>query len=208
VGKLLRRMGLTRLQRGPTSRRRMPLRRRLLKKLRRRVAEILPPEAAGKTIEVWFQDEARVGQQGTLSYLWAPRGSRPPAVRDNRHDSAYIFGAICPARAVGAAIVMPWVSSEAMTIHLAEIAKQVSANAHAMPICDGAGWHQTGQRLSVPATSACFDYRPTRPSSTRSRTSGSICVAISSACGSGRATRTSSRHAARLGMRSSPMATA
>jgi len=39
---------------------------------------------------------------------------------------------------------MPWVSSEAMTIHLAEIAKQVSANAHAMLICDGAGWHQTG----------------------------------------------------------------
>jgi hypothetical protein len=24
-------------------------------------------------------------------------------MRDNRHDSAYIFGAICPARAVGAA---------------------------------------------------------------------------------------------------------
>ena len=54
------------------------------------------------------------------------RGSRPPAVRDNRHDSAYLFGAICPARAVGAAIVTPWVNSEAMTIHLAEIAKQVA----------------------------------------------------------------------------------
>src|SRR5271166_1320774 len=27
-----------------------------------------------------FQDEARVGQQGSLSYLWAPIGSRPPMV--------------------------------------------------------------------------------------------------------------------------------
>jgi hypothetical protein len=26
-------------------------------------------------------------------------------VRDNRHDTAYIFGAICPARAVGAAVI-------------------------------------------------------------------------------------------------------
>jgi DDE superfamily endonuclease len=120
--------------------------------------DALTSEAAGKTIEVWFQDEARVGQQGTLSYVWAPIGSRPARVRDCRHESAYLFGAICPARAVGAArqtsglpdIVMPWVSSEAMTIHLAEISKQVSASAHALLVCDGAGWHQPGVRLTVP----------------------------------------------------------
>jgi hypothetical protein len=111
---------------------------------------VLPAEATGKTIEIWFQDEARVGQQGTLSYQWAPRGSRPPAVRDNRHDSAYLFGAICPARAAGAAIVSPWVNSEAMSVHLAEIGKQVCTGSHAVLVCDGAGWHQTGQRLTVP----------------------------------------------------------
>ena len=99
---------------------------------------------------MWFQDEARVGQQGTLSYVWAPIGSRPARVRDCRPESAYLFGAICPARAVGAAIVMPWVSSEAMTLHLAEISKQVSASAHALLVCDGAGWHQPGVRLVVP----------------------------------------------------------
>jgi hypothetical protein len=27
----------------------------------------IPPACAGRPIEVWFQDEARVGQQGTLS---------------------------------------------------------------------------------------------------------------------------------------------
>ena len=51
---------------------------------------------------------------------------------------------------MGAAIVTPWVNSEAMTIHLAEIAKQVGAGAQAVLVCDGAGWHQTGQRLIVP----------------------------------------------------------
>ena len=49
---------------------------------------------AGQPIEIWFQDEARVGQQGTLSYIWAERGSRPAVVRDDRHDSAWMFGAI------------------------------------------------------------------------------------------------------------------
>ncbi len=91
-----------------------------------------------------------MGQQGTLSYVWAPIGSRPARVRDCRHESAYLFGAICPARAVGAAIVMPWVSSEAMAIHLGEISKQVGPSAHALLVCDGAGWHQPGVRLTVP----------------------------------------------------------
>jgi hypothetical protein len=101
-------------------------------------------------IEIWFQDEARVGQQGTLSYIWAERGSRPAVVRDDRHDSAWLFGAVCPERAVGAAVVMPWVSSEAMSAHLAEISKVVDPTAHGVLICDGAGWHQSGERLTVP----------------------------------------------------------
>jgi len=114
------------------------------------VAEVLPTAAADKPIEIWFQDEARVGQQGTLSYLWAARGSRPAVVRDNRHDSAYLFGAVCPDRAVGAAIIMPSVNSEAMADHLAEISTQVAGGAHAVVVCDGAGWHQRGERLPIP----------------------------------------------------------
>jgi hypothetical protein len=29
---------------------------------------------ANTPIEIWFQDEARVGQQGSLEYIWAPIG--------------------------------------------------------------------------------------------------------------------------------------
>jgi putative transposase len=58
---------------------------------------------------------------------------------------------------------MPWVSGEAMTIHLAEIGKQVAANAHAMLVCDGAGWHQTGQRLTVPANISLLRLPPYAP---------------------------------------------
>jgi len=111
---------------------------------------VVPVSAAGKPLEIWFADEARVGQQGTLTYVWARRGSRPPAVRDNRHDSAYLFGAVCPERCVGAAIIMPAVSSEAMAEHLKEISSQVAPGAHAVLLLDGAGWHQPGERLPVP----------------------------------------------------------
>jgi hypothetical protein len=111
---------------------------------------VVPATAAGKPLEIWFADEARVGQQGTLTYVWARRGSRPPAVRDNRHDSAYLFGAVCPERCVGAAIIMPAVNSEAMGEHLKEISAQVTPGAHAVLLLDRAGWHQQGKRLPVP----------------------------------------------------------
>ncbi len=51
-----------------------------------------------------------MGQKGSIAYVWAPIGSRPPMLRDNRHDSVHLFGAICPARGVGAAIIMPAVN--------------------------------------------------------------------------------------------------
>src|SRR3954447_19556108 len=72
------------------------------------VAGALPEHARGKPVEVWFQDEARVGQQGTLTRVWARRGTRPRAPRDRRYAWAYLFGAVCPERAVGAALVLPY----------------------------------------------------------------------------------------------------
>ena len=57
--------------------------------------------AAGEPAEVWFQDEARVGQQGTLTYVWAEKGSRPRALKDLRYEWAYLFGAVCAERCVG-----------------------------------------------------------------------------------------------------------
>ena len=54
-----------------------------------------PPAAArDKPLEIWFQDEARIGQKGTLTRVWARIGSRPRAPRDSRYEWAYIFGAV------------------------------------------------------------------------------------------------------------------
>jgi hypothetical protein len=67
-------------------------------------------------------------------------------LRDNRHDSAYIFGATCPARA---AIIAAAANTECMNLHLQEISTQVTPGSIAGLICDGAGWHQAGGELEV-----------------------------------------------------------
>lgn len=40
----------------------------------------------GKRLRVYFQDEARFGQQGTMTRVWAKKGSRPTAVRQTAYQ--------------------------------------------------------------------------------------------------------------------------
>ncbi len=74
-------------------------------------------------VEVWFQDEARIGQKNGLVRQWARRGSRPRQPADQRYDNAYLFGAICPARGKGAALALPVADTFAMQLHLDEISR-------------------------------------------------------------------------------------
>ena len=97
----------------------------------------------GVEIELWWQDEARIGQKNKLTRRWARRGTRPRAPRDQRTEWAYIFGAICPAKGKGAGLVMPWCDTDAMAAHLIEISAAVDPGAHAVLIVDQAGWHLT-----------------------------------------------------------------
>ena len=76
-----------------------------------------------------------------MTRIWARHGTRPRAPRDRRYAWAYLFGAVCPERATGAALVLPYANTEAMNRHLVEISRQVKAGAHAVLVLDGAGWH-------------------------------------------------------------------
>ena len=102
------------------------------------------------TGEVSCKDEARIGQKNGLVRQWARRGTRPRQPADQRYDNAYLFGAICPARGVGAALVLPYADTGMMQLHLNEISRNVAEGAHAVLLLDRAGWHTTS-KLDVPA---------------------------------------------------------
>ena len=113
-------------------------------------------------MELWFEDEARVGQKGRVTHVWYQRGVRPRGVREHRFASAHLFGAVCPERDVGVALVLPEVSTRAMGLFLAELARVVPAGTHAVLVLDRAGWHVSGD-LVVPANLTLVHLPPYRP---------------------------------------------
>ena len=122
------------------------------------------PEA--ERLEVWFLDEARVGQTGRVCRRWFERGMRPRGVRDLRHQAAYLFGAVCPERDLGVALVLPTVGAAAMQAMLAELAQAVRPGAHAVVLMDRAGWHiakDLAKDLTVPANLTLLFLPPYAP---------------------------------------------
>ena len=111
----------------------------------REVAEAHPKQR----IEIWFQDEARVGQQGTLTRRWAPKGSRPRAVKQTQYEWVYLFGAVNPVTGDSSALLAPTVNTAYMNHHLRFISEQVGSQVHVVLVLDQAGWHLS-KGLQVP----------------------------------------------------------
>jgi transposase len=105
---------------------------------------------------------ARVGQQGTLTRVWARRGTRPRAPCDTRYQWTYLFGAVCPTRGAAAGLVLPTVNTAAMSAHLAEISRNVAPGAHAVLVLDGAGWHGSAA-LVIPDNLSLLTLPPYSP---------------------------------------------
>ena len=70
-------------------------------------------------------------------------------MRQQQFLSMYIYGAVCPQRQVGAAVIMPYANTKCMNQHLAEISTQVMEGNYAVVIVDQARWH-TANQLIIP----------------------------------------------------------
>jgi hypothetical protein len=65
----------------------------------------------GKDIQVWFMDEARIGQKGRNDHRWWPKGERAPGLADKRFVSTYLYAAVRPTTDDACALVLPDVNA-------------------------------------------------------------------------------------------------
>ena len=77
--------------------------------------------------------------------MWAPKGSRPRAIRQQQFEYAYIFGAACPAKDKALGLVLPLANTDGMIEHLRLISKATEKDRYAVVIMDRAAWHTTGK---------------------------------------------------------------
>jgi hypothetical protein len=107
------------------------------------VAELKGKYGASKAVEVWAQDEARLGLLPIIRRVWAPRGQRPIAVARRRYQWLYLYAFVHPQSGQTEWLILPTVNTEWFERALVEFAQTVGAGPtkHIVLVVDQAGWH-------------------------------------------------------------------
>ena len=92
-------------------------------------------------VDIWFQDETRIGQQGTTSRMWAKKGTGH-VLKQQQFTYSYIYSALFPSTGQAVGLILPYANAVCMSLHIDEIARSIPKERHALIIMDGAGWHQ------------------------------------------------------------------
>jgi transposase len=113
-------------------------------------------------VQIWFEDEARLGQKGTLTRVWARKGTRPRAVRQNQYTSLYVLAAVCVSTGAASALIASGLDTEVLNLFLEQFARELPAGVHAVLLWDGAGYH-TSADLEVPSNVSVIRLVPYSP---------------------------------------------
>src|SRR5215218_6972827 len=125
----------------PRTRRATRPRRRPLKKQLPARLQAIAAEHPGERLQIWYQDEARIGQKGRTTRVWYERGVRPPGLVDQRYKSLYLFAACRPGTGEAFALGLPRADAGTMRVFLEHFSRQLAPDVHAVLILDQAGWH-------------------------------------------------------------------
>ena len=78
----------------------------------------------GKVVELWAEDEARLGLKPIARRVWAVRGRRPTANGRTRYQWLYVYGFVHPASGRNPELILPAANTDWMAAALAEFARR------------------------------------------------------------------------------------
>ena len=133
------------------------------KKLKERVAT-LESQSPEKPVEVWAEDETRLGLLPVQRRVWAKQGQRPIAAVCPAYKWLYGFGFLRPQTGETYWLLMPSVSVEVMNLALSEFARDVNPQAkkQIVLLLDSAGFH-TSKDVVIPQGIELFYLPPYTP---------------------------------------------
>ena len=135
------------------------------------------PEAL---VELWAEDEARLGLKPVIRRVWAPVGKRPIARLKRGYEWTYVYGFVRPESGevywlvLSYWLVLPTANVEPLSMALVGFAKEVGAGKGKrvlVVVVDQAGWH-TGGEVEVPEGIHTLSFCPRARRSYSSRRRG------------------------------------
>jgi transposase len=129
----------------------MPQSGRLTKRLPERLREIEEAHLEAEAVELWAEDEARLGLKPVLRRVWAPVGKRPTARFKRGYEWTYLYGFVRPQSGEVFWLILPTLNVRVFSMALREFAEEVGAgeSKRVLLVVDRAGWH-TGGEVEVP----------------------------------------------------------
>ena len=102
-------------------------------------------------MELWAEDEARLGLKPLMRRVWAPVGERPVARAKRGYEWTYLYGFVRPESGRVFWLILPTVNTGLFSRALREFAREVGAgeDKRVLLVLDRAGWH-TGAEVEVP----------------------------------------------------------
>lgn len=104
-----------------------------------------------KAVELWCEDEARLGLKPVARRVWAEHGTRPTSCGRHRFESLHLYGFARPGTGRSRFAILPKANAEQMGVALADFAGWADPDGTKIlvVIVDGSGGH-TAKRLVVP----------------------------------------------------------
>jgi transposase len=108
-------------------------------------------------VELWAQDEARLGLVPIVRRVWAQRGKRPIASNRRRYEWVYVYAFTQPSTGRVYWLLLPTVNADLFQLALEDFAKShnINTNHRVVLVLDGAGWHRAKQ-LKIPEGIHCL----------------------------------------------------
>jgi transposase len=103
-------------------------------------------------VELWCEDEHRLGLKPIIRKVWSPIGERPLVKVHQRYEWSYLYAFARPKTGEVHWLILPTVNAEAFSLALENFAREVRAGKRKriLLVLDGAGWHTAKKKLKVP----------------------------------------------------------